>query len=113
MTRSRRADVTWARSADRDLERIHAHIGRDSPKRAAQVVTRVIRAIDQLERSPELGAVAEDVEPVGRCRHLVVPPFRVIYQVGERSVLILRIWDTRRDPDTLFVPGGSASAGDE
>lgn len=110
MTRSRRrAEVAWARSADRDLERIYAYIGLESQKRAADVVTRVIRAIDQLEFEPELGAVANDVEPVGRCRHLIVAPFRVIYQVGGGAVLILRIWDARRDPGTLVVPGGHQS----
>jgi hypothetical protein len=76
------------------------------------VVTRVIRAIDQLEFEPELGAVANDVEPVGRCRHLIVAPFRVIYQVGGGAVLILRIWDARRDPGTLVVPGGHQSEPD-
>ncbi len=114
MTRSRRrALVAWARSADRDLERIYAYIGLESQKRAANVVTSVIRAVDQLEFEPELGAVAQDVEPVGRCRHLIVATFRVIYQVGDRGVVILRIWDARRDPDTLFVPGGPGTGRDK
>ena len=106
-----RAHVVWAPSAERDLGRLYAYLEADSPKSAARMVTRVVRAVDLLEFQPEMGAIAEDVEPLGRCRHLRVAPLRVIYRIAGGQVQILRIWDARRDPKSLHVP--DAPVGDE
>jgi plasmid stabilization system protein ParE len=99
-----RANIIWAPSAERDLGRLYTYLEADSPKGAARMVTRVVRAIDMLELQPELGAIAADVDPPGRCRQLIVAPLRVIYRVADDDVHILRIWDSRRDPKSLHVP---------
>ncbi len=106
-------DVVWAPSADRDLGRLYEYLKLDSPRRAARMVARVVRAAEMLELQPEIGPVVEDLDPTAQCRHLVVAPLRLIYRVEATRILILRIWDSRRDPKTLYVPGGPDSAGDE
>ena len=30
-------------------------------------------------------------------------PYRIVYRVTDEEVLILRVWDTRRDPETFHV----------
>ena len=91
MANERRVAIVWAPSAERDLGRIHEFLRADSPRRAARMAARVLDAVEMLELQPELGEVADDVEPIGRCRHLVVAPLRVIYQVADRQVRILRM----------------------
>ena len=109
--REPRAQVVWAPSAERDLGGPYAYLEADSPQRAARMVSRVVRAVDLLEFQPEMGAIAEDVAPLGRCRHVTIAPLRVIYRIAGGHVQILRIWDSRRDPKSLHVP--NPPAGDE
>src|SRR5687768_12504152 len=99
-----RSKVIWAPSADRDLGRIVEHLRIRSPDAARRTIRRIMSAVDNLEAHPLLGAIAEDVLPMGRCRQLPVPPFRILYAVADATVYVLRIWDSRRDPKALAVP---------
>jgi plasmid stabilization system protein ParE len=99
-----RIKVIWAPSADRDLGRIFEHLRIRGPDTARRTLSRLTEAVDRLESHPEIGAVAEDVKPLGRCRQLAVPPFRILYTVTDTNVYVLRIWDSRRDPKGLTVP---------
>ena len=40
---------------------------------------------------------------VGRYRAVMRAPYRIVYRVTDEEVLILRVWDTRRDPETFHV----------
>lgn len=67
------------------------------------MVRRIVRAVGLVAKQPEIGRVAEDIEPVGRFRSVVAAPYRVIYRFDEGEVYVLRVWDTRRDPASLQV----------
>ncbi len=71
---------------------------------ARTMVRRIVHAVDLVAEHPEIGRVAEDIEPVGRFRSVVAAPYRVIYRVEGGEVLVVRVWDTRRDPASLQVP---------
>lgn len=43
-------------------------------------------------------------------REVVVPPYRIIYEAGEGGIVILRVWDGRRNPDALREVPGSEEA---
>ncbi len=48
-----------------------------------------------------MGAVAWDADPRGRYRHLVCGNFRIFYRLTEGSILVVRVWDSRRNPRAL------------
>lgn len=50
-----------------------------------------------------IGMVAPDLEPIGRYRQLIEPPYRIIYRLDEDAgqIIILRLWHGSRDPATL------------
>ena len=57
-----------------------------------------------LRENPELGPVHPDLVPGGRYRYLVVSHYMLIYRLADGDVvLVLRVWDTRQDPDRLVT----------
>jgi toxin ParE1/3/4 len=95
--------VRWTRSAVRDLTNAREYLHLRDAK-AARAFARGIRAaVDRTGRHPDSGPVADDLEPAGEYRHVVVPPYRVIYMLDDDLVVILRVWDSRRDPSALYL----------
>jgi len=45
------------------------------------------------------------LEPEGRYRQVVLRPSLIIYRVVDDVVWILRLWDSRRAPESLVVKG--------
>ena len=100
--------VRWTRSAFRDLENAYEYIRFRDRGAARRLAKAVRKAVERVGAHPESAAVCEDVEPVGVYRHVVVSNYRVIYMVDQDGVVVvLRVWDTRRDPSTLRVGRGS------
>jgi plasmid stabilization system protein ParE len=47
--------LRWTRRAIRRLDQIGAYIAKDSPDAAAQIVTRIVSAVDNLASYPSMG----------------------------------------------------------
>ena len=85
------------------MGRVWAYPEKRSPAAASAFVRSVVGAVDLLADQPELGRPADDVVPVGRYRAVMRAPYRIVYRVTDQEILILRVWDTRRDPETFQV----------
>ena len=115
MAASEPVELVWSPSALRDVEAIHQSLASRSSRAATAAVRAVKAGAERLQDHPEIGAVAEDVDPVGVYRHLVVRPFRIIYRLEGATLRILRVWDSRRNPDDLrivdlaLISGGASS----
>jgi len=97
-------DLRWTPSAFRDLTNAHEVLKSRNPAATRSFADRIRRAVEQVRHHPESGPVADDIQPVGDYRHVVVRPHRIIYMVDEQVVVILRIWDSRRNPADLILP---------
>jgi toxin ParE1/3/4 len=95
--------IRWTPSAFRDLQNAHEYIRLRDAKAASKFAGDIRCAMKRLADHPESGPVADDLEPVGDYRHVLVQPFRVIYLLDQGAVVILRVWDSRRNPDDLRV----------
>ncbi len=95
--------TVWAPAAERDVGRIWAYLDQRSPAAADAAVRSVVGTVDLLADQPELGRPADDVEPVGSYRAVMRAPYRIVYRVTVEEILILRVWDTRRAPETFQV----------
>lgn len=90
MPRRYRVDVT--RAAERDIAAIHAHIGRDNLPAAAAWLDSIERNIASLEQWPQrCPIVSEALDLDLEYRHLVNAPYRAIFRIAGRRVIIVRV----------------------
>ena len=97
--------VVWAEAAVRDLEEIIAFVAADSTSNARRLLDRMHAKAESLERSPLRGRIVPELLGFGMrtWRALVVRPYRLIYRVEARDVMVLAVFDSRRDlEDILF-----------
>ena len=107
MTRSSgRFEVLLTAGAERDLESIFDYISEfDSVANAVHVLDRLMAIAESLARVPERGGYPKELEGVGikEYRQTWFKPYRVIYRVEGRQVIIYLIADGRRDMQSLLA----------
>ncbi len=102
MSRRRRLDVVWALLADRDLRRAFDYLAARNRPAAKETVAHLVRSVGTLVQHSEIGPVAP-IEPMGTYREFVVPLFKIFYRLEPTRILIVRVWDTRRDPEDFII----------
>ena len=90
-----RRALLWAGPALDDLRELRAYIARDEPAAARRIAEDIRRQVLLLRENPLAGRAVPELEPRGY-RELIVPPYRIVYAVEPRRVLILRVWHGRR-----------------
>lgn len=94
--------------AERDLTGIYrrrlAQRGADGADGAEALLDTLLSAIDGLGHFPERGPVPPELDALGirSYRQFSLPPWRVIYRVGDGSVTVMLVADSRRDFRTLL-----------
>lgn len=97
--------VLLTAGAERDLEEIHDHIASsDSKAKADHVPDRLVRAADRLSILPERGAIPRELDALGirEFRQVFFKPYRVVYRLAGRDVVIVLIADGRREVASLL-----------
>lgn len=98
--------VTLSLQADQDLDGITDFISFASPANARAVLLRVLRRIDSLDSMPRRFPAAPDaLEVEGELRHVLVSPYRVIYEVYDERVTIHAVRHAARRPISADDPG--------
>ena len=98
-------EVRLTADAVRDLEEIDDWISmHDSPAKAGHVAANIEAAIETLKRFPERGRHPAELLALGirEYRQTFVKPYRVIYRVIGKRVIIYVIVDGRRDMQSLL-----------
>lgn len=101
-----RYEVLLTRGAEQDLESIHDHIAEfDSAANADHVLDRLVEVVQGLARFPERGNYPRELLALGikDYRQTAFKPYRVIYRVLGKQVVIYVIVDGRRDVQTLLA----------
>ena len=101
-----RRSVLLTTDAERDLEDIHSYIAEhDSPLNADHVLNRLLEATATLAIQPERGAIPKELKSLGiqECRQTFFNPYRLIYRVVGKQVIIYLIADGRRDMQSLLA----------
>jgi len=88
--------LRWTGPALADLRAIRLYVAQDKPEAAKALAEKIRTSVLRLRTLPESGRVVAELEPRGY-REIIVPPYRIIYEVGAREVIILRVWHGRRD----------------
>jgi len=101
----RRYRVQWSQVAVRDLEEIVAFIAADAPKAAARVLTDLESRATTLGRHPDRGRLVPELLHFGfrGWRELVVAPYRIVYRIAGREVIVLAVFDGRRELSDVLL----------
>ena len=98
--------VSLTKDAERDLEEIYVYIAEhDSRGGAEHVLDRLVKATEALKTSPERGSYVNELRSLGisEYRQIFFKPYRLIYRVHSKLVIIYVITDGRRDMGSLLA----------
>lgn len=98
--------VLLTEGAERDLEEIFDYIAEfDSEVSASNVLDQLMKVVEGLSRFPERGSYPRELIELGIkiYRQTSFKPYRVIYRVSGKQVVIHLIADGRRDMQALLT----------
>jgi toxin ParE1/3/4 len=99
-------EVVLTEDAERDLEDLYQYIAEfDLPKKADHVLDRLLEVAETLAAHPERGSLPRELQALGiqEYRQVFFKPYRVIYRIMDKQVVIYLIADGRRDMQTLLT----------
>lgn len=91
----RRHEILWSGPALQDLREIRDYVSRDKPMAARKLAQSIRKSVLRLARNPRSGRIVPELTERG-FRELIVAPYRIVYEVQDGRVLILRVWHGRR-----------------
>ena len=102
---NKKYDVAWSIIAENDLENIVEYIADDSPPDALRIFKRIKQKASNLYTFPERGRIVPELRDQGilQYRELVIPPWRILYRISEKSVLVLSVIDSRRNIEDILL----------
>ena len=95
--------VEWTERALADLDDAYAYIDDRNPEAAQRFFRGLFSAVKELAEFPEMGPLVFDLDPPGFYRQLVRGHHRVFYRIDADLVIVMRVWDARRDPNTIDI----------
>ncbi len=101
-----RREVVLTEDAERDLEDLSSYLAEyDSPRNADYVLDRLLEVTGSLATSPERGSLPKELRSLGirEYRQAFFKPYRVIYRVIDKQVIVYLIADGRRDMQNLLA----------
>ena len=99
-------EVVLTKDAERDLEEIYRYIAEhDSRKSADHVIDRLLEAAEALRASPDRGSHVNELRSLGisEYRQIFFKPYRLIFRVHAKQVVVYVVADGRRDMESLLA----------
>ena len=105
MAKSTSYQVLWTHTAQHDLTEIIEYIAQDSVDNALAILHKLETKAALLITLPHRGRIVPELLHTGisHYRELVSAPWRIVYRVENRQVLIMAVLDSRRDLQTLLL----------
>jgi len=88
--------VLWTSPALADLIEIREWVERDSPEVARRLAAKIRDRVNDLAAFPSSGRIVPEIG-IERYREVIVRPYRVIYEIRENDLVILRVRHSRRN----------------
>jgi toxin ParE1/3/4 len=101
----KRYKVIWSNTAERDLIDIAEYISAESPTTALKVFRNIRKKASNLYSFPERGRVVPELRDQGisQYRELIIPPWRILYRISEKSVYVLSVLDARQNIEDILL----------
>jgi addiction module RelE/StbE family toxin len=97
--------IVWAETTEKDLCHIVQYIATDNPSRAEKIFQKIKRHTSTLYHTPTRGRTIPELQAHGipQYRELVISPWRVMYRISGRTVLVLSVLDSRRNIEDILL----------
>lgn len=97
--------LTWSGPALDDLDEIAAYIALDKPAAAANLVRKVLAAVERLREHPNSGRRLPEL-PKTPYREIIVSPCRLVYRREDHTIFIVYVFRGERQlrPERLRWP---------
>ncbi len=97
--------ILWTKSADQDLEHIIDYIAQDSLDRALESFHTIRTSVSALMSLPERGRIVPElkVHGISIYREIVISPWRIIYRIEGKKVIIMTVIDGRRNLEDILL----------
>jgi toxin ParE1/3/4 len=97
--------VEWAEVARQDLDEIADYIASESPDAALRVIDRIEERAVTLESLPHRGRIPPELLRfhLAMYRELQIPPWRLVYRVYDDRIVVLDVFDGRRNLDDVIL----------
>jgi len=97
--------VRWTEIAEEDLTAIVEYIAFDNPDSAQTVFDHIRAKAEKLVSFPERGRVVPELSRYGlsQYRELLPTPWRIIYRVVENIVVVMAVFDGRRNLEDILL----------
>lgn len=102
----RRFEVLWTETAIRDLEEIVDFVEeQDAPMAAQRIFDSIAKSSRALDLTPLRGRIVPELArfEIRIYRELIIPPYRMIYRVSADSVLVVGVFDSRRNLEDILL----------
>ena len=100
----KRFSIIWDPIAIAELKDIYEYIRRDSPPSAIIVRDELIRTVRGLQTMPRKFQVYEYANPsLGEYRTVVRWSYRIVYEILDSEVHVVRIIHTSREPGKIIL----------
>lgn len=105
MKRKYKVKVIWSNTSEKDLIDIAEHISADSPTTASKIFKNIREKASNLYSFPERGRVVPELRDQGisQYRELIIPPWKIIYRISEKSVYVLSVLDARLNIEDILL----------
>lgn len=105
-------EIEWSDAASNDLDAIVAFIHRD-PLAALRVLNRIETRAAALLAHPLRGRVVPELAAfqIRIYRELLISPYRLIYRIAESRVVVLGVFDGRRNLEDILLERFLAGSG--
>lgn len=105
MAETKSYQVLWTHTAQQDLTEIIEYIAQDSDGDALAILHKLETKAALLVTLPNRGRVVPELLHTGisQYRELISAPWRIVYRVDNRQVLIMAVLDSRRDLQTVLL----------
>jgi len=97
--------VLWTDTARQDLTGIIDYIAQDSVESALTVLDKLEAKAATLTTLPNRGRIVPELLDTGisQYREIISAPWRIVYRIESRRVLVMAVFDSRRDLQVLLL----------
>jgi plasmid stabilization system protein ParE len=96
-------NIVWAGTALQDLDDIYEWISFDSVTAAGKITNALFDTTLRLKTNPLLGIEEKKLKHRKQeYRYIIYGNYKVVYRTEEDIIYVIKVFDTRRDPEDLF-----------
>lgn len=103
--------IRWTCHAQGDFDRLVAYICQENPHNAQKIFKAIRKQVDRLASFPRRGRIVPELKtfPLDFYRESILHPWRILYRILDKEVIVMGIFDGRRDLQSSLLQRASGS----